>query len=101
MRSLAGSERQLAPRELEVAVLDRSNGRRAFRRILEAEVAEVLAGQQRLNQAEATDDSLLDAVEEVLEATEEPEAGTPERGGCRGLGVSSPAPPVRKVTGGC
>jgi proteasome alpha subunit len=46
MRSLAGSERQLAPRELEVAVLDRSNGRRAFRRILEAEVTELLARQR-------------------------------------------------------
>jgi proteasome alpha subunit len=80
VQALAGTERQLGPGELEVAVLDRGNGRRAFRRVLEAEVAEVLAGQQRLNQAEATDDSLLDAVEEVLEATEELEAGTPEPG---------------------
>ena len=80
VQALAGTERQLGAGELEVAVLDRGNGRRAFRRVLEAEVAEVLAGQQRLNQAEATDDSLLDAVEEVLEATEEPEAGTPEPG---------------------
>ncbi len=80
VQALAGTERQLGPGELEVAVLDRGNGRRAFRRVLEDEVAEVLAGQQRLNQAEATDDSLLDAVEEVLEATEELEAGTPEPG---------------------
>jgi proteasome alpha subunit len=76
VQALAGTERQLGAGELEVAVLDRGNGRRAFRRVLEAEVAEVLAGQQRLNQAEATDDSLLDAVEEVLEATEGPEADT-------------------------
>jgi hypothetical protein len=38
------AERQLSSRELEVVVLDRGNGRRAFRRILEAEVAELLAG---------------------------------------------------------
>jgi proteasome alpha subunit len=76
VQALAGTERQLGAGELEVAVLDRGNGRRAFRRVLEAEVAEVRAGQQRLNQAEATDDSLLDAVEEVLEATEGPEADT-------------------------
>ncbi len=43
VRALAGGERELSPAELEVAVLDRSNGRRAFRRILEAEVSEVLA----------------------------------------------------------
>jgi proteasome alpha subunit len=40
--ALAGSERQLTSHELEVAVLDRSNSRRAFRRILEAEVSELL-----------------------------------------------------------
>jgi proteasome alpha subunit len=79
VQALAGTERQLGAGELEVAVLDRSNGRRAFRRVLEAQVAEVLADQQRLNVAEVTDDTLLDAVEEVLEATEGPEgpgAGT-------------------------
>jgi proteasome alpha subunit len=75
VQALAGTERQLGAGDLEVAVLDRSNGRRAFRRVLQAEVAEVLAGQQGLNSAEATDDTLLDAVEEVLEATEAPEAG--------------------------
>ena len=92
VQALAGTERQLGAGELEVAVLDRGNGRRAFRRVLEAEVAEVLAGQQRLNQAEATDDSLLDAVEEVLEATEEPEAGTPEPG-TPGSGTPEPGTP--------
>jgi proteasome alpha subunit len=75
VQALAGSERHLGAGELEVAVLDRRNGRRAFRRILEHEVEEVLAGQQRLNEAEAKDTPLLDAVEEVLEAAEEPEAG--------------------------
>src|SRR5581483_6066359 len=44
VKALAGPDRQLSPSELEVAVLDRSNGRRAFRRVLEAEVSELLAG---------------------------------------------------------
>ena len=38
--ALEGQERQLSPHELEVAVLDRGNGRRAFRRVLEAEVSD-------------------------------------------------------------
>ena len=37
VHALTGGERELSSRELEVAVLDRGNGRRAFRRILEAE----------------------------------------------------------------
>jgi proteasome alpha subunit len=44
VKALAGPDRRLSPSELEVAVLDRSAGRRAFRRILEAEVSELLAG---------------------------------------------------------
>jgi proteasome alpha subunit len=46
VQALTGGERELSSRELEVAVLDRGNGRRAFRRILEAEVAELLAGKK-------------------------------------------------------
>ena len=41
--ALAGPDRTLAPGELEVAVLSRQNGRRAFRRIEDAELAELLA----------------------------------------------------------
>jgi len=41
--ALSGPDRQLSARELEVAVLERSDGRRAFRRILEDEVAVLLA----------------------------------------------------------
>jgi proteasome alpha subunit len=40
--ALAGPERTLSPEELEAAVLARSNGRRAFRRLGAAEVAELL-----------------------------------------------------------
>ena len=76
VQALAGSERRLGAGELEVAVLDRANGRRAFRRILEAEVAEVLGGDQPSTAAGAVgDESLLDAVEEVLEETEAADAG--------------------------
>jgi proteasome alpha subunit len=46
VQALTGGERELSSRELEVAVLDRANGRRAFRRVLEAEVAELLAGRE-------------------------------------------------------
>jgi proteasome alpha subunit len=41
--ALAGPDRTLAPAELEVAVLSRQNGRRAFRRIEDAELAQLLA----------------------------------------------------------
>ena len=40
--SLAGPDRTLAATDLEVAVLDRVSGRRAFRRISEAQLAEIL-----------------------------------------------------------
>jgi proteasome alpha subunit len=42
--ALAGPDRQLLPKELEVAVLERGNGRRAFRRLEDDEVGELLGG---------------------------------------------------------
>jgi proteasome alpha subunit len=42
--ALSGKDRSLSAGELEVAVLSRSNGRRAFRRLEEREVADILAG---------------------------------------------------------
>ena len=42
VKALGGPERTLTPDELEVAVLSRSGGRRAFRRLADAEVAELL-----------------------------------------------------------
>lgn len=44
VRSLAGPERTIAPSELEAAVLSRTNGRRAFRRIDDDELAGYLGG---------------------------------------------------------
>jgi proteasome alpha subunit len=41
---LAGADGELGPEQLEVAILDRSRPRRAFRRIETAELEEVLAG---------------------------------------------------------
>jgi proteasome alpha subunit len=41
--ALAGPERTLGPDDLEVAVLSRSNGRRAFRRFEDGDLAELLA----------------------------------------------------------
>jgi proteasome alpha subunit len=43
VRALAGPERTLEPKDLEVALLARSNGRRAFRRIEDEELAGLLA----------------------------------------------------------
>ncbi len=43
VRALGGPERTLDPTELEVAVLSRRNGRRAFRRIDDGELAELLS----------------------------------------------------------
>ena len=41
--SLAGPDRTLGPESLEVAVLDRASGRRAFRRLTDEDVAALLA----------------------------------------------------------
>jgi proteasome alpha subunit len=42
--ALAGPERTLSEKDLEVAVLGRSNGRRAFKRIVDGELEALLAG---------------------------------------------------------
>jgi len=44
-------DRQMQPHELEVAVLDRGNGRRAFRRILEPEVDALVSGRAKAEPA--------------------------------------------------
>jgi len=44
VRALAGPERNLGEGDLEVAVLSRDNGRRAFRRITNGQLAEILSG---------------------------------------------------------
>ena len=44
VRALAGSDRQLTADGLEVAVLSRGNGRRAFRRLIDDEVTSALGG---------------------------------------------------------
>jgi proteasome alpha subunit len=51
--ALSGPDRRLQPHELEVAVLDRGNGRRAFRRVLEPEVAALISGPAPGGQADA------------------------------------------------
>jgi len=43
VKALGGQDRQLRANELEVAVLDRGNGRRAFRRVLEPELGPLLS----------------------------------------------------------
>jgi proteasome alpha subunit len=57
--ALAGPERSLAGGDLEVAVLDRRAGRRAFRRIPPAEVDSLLQGQEAADDSDP-DDSVPD-----------------------------------------
>ena len=45
VKALGGSDHELRPDELEVAVLDRGNGRRAFRRIVGRELERILSGE--------------------------------------------------------
>jgi proteasome alpha subunit len=45
--ALAGPDRTLGPADLEVAVLARSNGRRAFRRLAASELSELLGAPKR------------------------------------------------------
>ena len=49
--ALAGPERTLGAEDLEVAVLARTNGRRAFRRLGVEELSERLAGPRRSGRA--------------------------------------------------
>ncbi len=74
--ALRGPERQLSPHELEVAVLDRANGRRAFRRVLEAEVTDLLSGERRRRKG-VKDATEGPGAEEpsALAATEAPKPG--------------------------
>ncbi|HXW81664.1 MAG TPA: proteasome subunit alpha [Acidimicrobiales bacterium] len=88
VRALAGSDRQLSPNELEVAVLDRSNGRRAFRRILEAEVSELLAAERRAREEAAQGEEVI--VEPVVE--QEPGPGTEAPGSDTTGGEEPPSP---------
>ena len=55
VKALGGQERQLQPQELEVAVLERGNGRRAFRRVLEPELAALLSAGEKPAQAPAAE----------------------------------------------
>ena len=50
--ALAGPDRTLEPGDLEVAVLARGNGRRAFRRLAHDELAELLGGPRKSRRAD-------------------------------------------------
>ena len=52
--ALAGPGRQLNPDELEVATLSRTNGRRAFHRLNDAQIAELLGSAAAVSDEEAT-----------------------------------------------
>jgi hypothetical protein len=55
--ALAGPDRTLAPADLEVAVLARGNGRRAFRRVEDAELTELLPAPTDAGPAPSVDPS--------------------------------------------
>jgi len=83
--ALAGRERQLQPTELEVAVLSRRNGRRAFHRLSDSEIADLLgtpapaeadADEAAEPEAEATEGP-AEAADEATEATPPADEGEP------------------------
>ncbi|MCU4184663.1 proteasome subunit alpha [Acidiferrimicrobium sp. IK] len=78
-KALSGDDRALGAGELEVAVLARSNGRRAFRRVETAEIEALLA--EPAGQPSSDQDSPGDAGDGVTGAEPGNEAaGTPEAG---------------------
>jgi len=68
--ALAGPDRRLAAPDLEVAVLARGNGRRAFRRLTDDEVSVVLGGGE----------AVIEAASEVVEPADETATGLHEGG---------------------
>jgi proteasome alpha subunit len=70
--ALSGPDRTLGPNDLEVAVLSRANGRRAFRRVTDGELAQVLGSPDAGS----------------------PDAGSPDRGASTGGGAGE------RTTGG-
>jgi proteasome alpha subunit len=72
--ALAGPERELTAADLEVAVLARSNGRRAFRRLSDEEVAAMLGGGEPPPPAEPEEAGPEDPAPAELTSTAAPEA---------------------------
>jgi proteasome alpha subunit len=81
--ALAGPERALTAGELEAAVLDRTNGRRTFRRLTDTEITAVLNG--RPSDGEATDGGATDGDEsDGGEAGPDDPDAVPQAGGAPG-----------------
>ncbi|HET9559717.1 MAG TPA: proteasome subunit alpha, partial [Actinomycetota bacterium] len=78
--ALAGPERQLTAADLEVAVLARSNGRRAFRRLPDEEVAAMLEGGEPPAPAEPEEAGPEDPAPADVTATAAPEADAEAEG---------------------
>jgi proteasome alpha subunit len=92
--ALAGGDRTIAPSELEVAVLSRDNGRRAFRRLDDTEIAELL-GVAPTPEAEAAAAAAAPATEEETAVAEAPDA-EPTEGAAQ---VNDEAKPATKAKG--
>jgi hypothetical protein len=91
--ALAGGDRTIAPSELEVAVLSRDNGRRAFRRLDDVELAELL-GVAPTPEAEAA--AAPPESEEEAAAAEAPDA-EPTEGAAQV--ADAPPKPATKAKG--
>jgi proteasome alpha subunit len=72
-----GPARELAPEQLEVAVLDRNRPRRTFRRITGSLLGRLLSSEDPTRDAPAVDD----ADESAREATTNPQTQRPEQDG--------------------
>jgi proteasome alpha subunit len=74
VNALAGPDRVLKPGDLEVAVLERSSARRAFRRIARADLPDLLPTVAD----EAQDDEAAAIEAAAIEAGAQPDGGSPE-----------------------
>jgi proteasome alpha subunit len=78
--ALAGPGRQIDPAELEVAVLSRANGRRAFRRLTDAEVAAMLGAGDGSGAPSAPSSTEDQSTATTTEAGASPDSGSTDAG---------------------
>jgi proteasome alpha subunit len=99
--ALAGPERSLAAAELEVAVLSRGNGRRAFHRLSDDDVAAILEGGEAAAPAEpAPAEAPSEPAPADETATPTPEASAPEGEAPEGDPPEGQAPEGEAPAGG-
>jgi proteasome alpha subunit len=90
-RALGGPDRVLRAGDLEVAVLSRENGRRAFRRIHDEELAALLVAEPAPTESSSTESSSAESSSAEAGGGDAADSGpAPEGGGTRGNGGNRP-----------